>query len=205
MKRFLILLLSLALLACVPTPEEEFVVNKGDGVLTEKIAEKPVAEKPFEAPTRVDEVIEANDLTVVLPEGGQYPVAEIVPKTYDAAWARDMLTGIADGKILLVRESEAESNMTREGILREIQAVQNSLECFDELYGNLPTSEQADIRTQLNESLEAWQAYWREAPDNTDGLEADLSDACLRKSTARGRNARIIRRSKCTAPDWFHL
>jgi hypothetical protein len=30
MKRLLVLLLSLALLACVPTPEEEFVVNKGD-------------------------------------------------------------------------------------------------------------------------------------------------------------------------------
>ena len=38
MKRIIILCLSLALLlACVPTPEEEFVVNKGDGTLEEII------------------------------------------------------------------------------------------------------------------------------------------------------------------------
>ena len=202
MKRIIIFCLSLILLlACVPTPEEVFVVNKGDGVLTEKIAEKPVAEKPFEAPTRVDEVIEANDLTVelaaevVLPEGGRYPVAEVMPKTYDAAWARDMLTRIADGKMLLVRESEAGANMTREGILREVEAVQNSLESFDELYGNLPESEQAEMRAQLNEALDVWSAYYREAPDSTDGLEADLSDTAYR---ALGRMSAEI---DCTRPE----
>lgn len=202
MKRIIITLLSLVLLAaCVPTPEEEFIVNKGDGVLTEKIAEKPVEANVFEAPARVDETIEANDLTVelaaevVLPEGDRYPVAEVVPKTYDAAWARKMLQGIADGKTLLVRESEAGANMTREGILREVEAVQNSLECFDELYGNLPTSEQAEMRAQLNESLEAWQAYWREAPDSTDGLEADLSDTAYK---AFGRMSAEI---DCTRPE----
>ena len=45
MKRIVILLLSLTLLiACVPTPEEEFVVNKSDGTLEDKLSSKPVAE-----------------------------------------------------------------------------------------------------------------------------------------------------------------
>ena len=202
MKRIIIVLLSLVLLAaCVPTPEEEFIVNKGDGVLTEKIAEKPVEANVFEAPARVDEVIETNDLTVelaaevVLPEGDRFPVAEVVPKTYDAAWARKMLQGIADGKTLLVRESEAGANMTREGILREVQAVQNSLESFDELYGSLPEAEQAEMRAQLNEALEVWSAYYREAPDSTDGLEADLSDTAYK---AFGRMSAEI---DCTRPE----
>ena len=80
MKRIaIIVLVFLILCACVPTPEEEVVNNKGDGVLTEKIAEGPVAEKAFEAPARVDETIEADRLTVelaaevVLPEGDRYP------------------------------------------------------------------------------------------------------------------------------------
>ena len=44
MKRIIILCLSLALLACVPTPEEEFVVNKGDDVVERKLNATP---KPF--------------------------------------------------------------------------------------------------------------------------------------------------------------
>ena len=53
MKRIIILCLSLALLlACVPTPEEEFVTNKSDGVLQDKIAAAPV-EVSFAAPSHL--------------------------------------------------------------------------------------------------------------------------------------------------------
>lgn len=184
MKRlFAWLLILLMLVACQPTPEEEFVVNKGDGVLTEKIADVPAEEKRFEAPARVDEIIHGQGLTVelaaevVLPAVDCYPVAEVVSQTYDAAWARDMLTRIADGRRLLVRESEACANMTREGILREIRGVQESLSTLDEDYANLSEAEREELRKDLNEQLEVWQAYYREAPDSTDGLDADLSDA----------------------------
>ena len=45
MKRIMVLLFCLALLiACVPTPEEEVVVNRNDGVLEETIAKEPQAE-----------------------------------------------------------------------------------------------------------------------------------------------------------------
>ncbi len=187
MKRIVCILLCILLLtACQPTPEEEVILNKGDGVLMKKIAEKPAEEKRLEAPARVDEIIRAGDLNVELvaavelPSGNRYPVAEVVPRTCDAAWARDMLTRIADGRTLFVRESEAGENMTREGILREVQAVQASLESFDETYGNLPESEQAEMRAQLNKALEVWSAYYREAPESTDGIEADLSDAAYK-------------------------
>ena len=72
MKRIIILCLLLALLlACVPTPEQEFVVNKGDGVLTQKIADSPAEEKRFDAPSRVDDVIETDGLTVEITQNGE--------------------------------------------------------------------------------------------------------------------------------------
>lgn len=187
MKRILVVLLSLALLlACVPTPEQEFVVNKADGVLTERIAASPAEEKRFEAPAHVEKTVEANGFTVKiaaaveLPGGDRYPVAEVVPKSYDADWARDMLNRIADGKQLLIRESEAGANMTREGILREIQWLQEDITNLDEHYDTLSEAEKVEKRAELNEALEAWEAYYREAPENTDHMDADLSDAAYR-------------------------
>ena len=47
MKRLLLILLSLALLlACVPTPEEEFVVNKADGRAEQKLNEVQASDAP---------------------------------------------------------------------------------------------------------------------------------------------------------------
>lgn len=190
MKRiFLLCLTALLLSACVPTPSEDVIYNKADGVLTERIAQKPVAEQRFSAPERVTETVEGRGVTVrldadiALPTGGQYPVAEVVCRKYDAAWARDMLTRIASGRPLLVRESEAGANMTKDGILREIRAVQDDLDNFEEHFGSLPPREQAETRQALTESLEAWEAYYREAPENMDGLAADLSDTAFK---ARG-------------------
>ena len=42
MKRSLLILCCLTLLACVPTPETEYVVNKGDETLTQKLAASPL-------------------------------------------------------------------------------------------------------------------------------------------------------------------
>ena len=42
MKRILLLLLTVLLLACVPTPEQEYVVNKSDDVLEEKLHATPI-------------------------------------------------------------------------------------------------------------------------------------------------------------------
>ena len=49
MKRILPLLLLCLLLACVPTPEQEFVVNKGDSIAEQKINETSGAEAGAQA------------------------------------------------------------------------------------------------------------------------------------------------------------
>ncbi len=63
MKRIAVLLLALILLlACVPTPEQEFVVNKGDGTVEQKLNETPIpaAEaQPEQAPEETAPALQA--------------------------------------------------------------------------------------------------------------------------------------------------
>ena len=53
MKRLVSLMLLFCMLACVPTPEQEIVINKGDGLVEDRIAATPVpveqanADEPF--------------------------------------------------------------------------------------------------------------------------------------------------------------
>lgn len=55
MKRIAVILLALALLlACVPTPEEEFVVNKSEGTLEDKLSSEPAAAFAPESEVRKD-------------------------------------------------------------------------------------------------------------------------------------------------------
>lgn len=53
MKKLIVTIMILSLLlACVPTPEEEFVVNKSDGTLEDKLSSDPVAEFTTELNTQ---------------------------------------------------------------------------------------------------------------------------------------------------------
>ena len=84
-----ILLLALLLLACVPTPEEEFVVNKGDGAAEEKIqatdAGQATASVEQRFPDRWDaepvEVLEGFSIAahaeIITKADGLYPVYQV--------------------------------------------------------------------------------------------------------------------------------
>lgn len=179
MKRtYLFLLAALLLCACVPTPEQEIIVSKADNVMNARIETVQKEPTPYAVPERVAEAFEGARFSVVIdaaPEvpAGPCPVAEIVPRDFDADWARAMLRGMADGRALMPRETEGGAGMTREGIVREIQAVQNALAEMDEN----PPKDAEQVRAALMEELAGWEAYYREAPESTDGLAADLSDA----------------------------
>lgn len=85
MKRLPIILLSLVLLACVPTPEEEFVVYRGDGKLEETIRETAapdVTAAPVEFPARWTDRIEQQYVTVeidaaVQMNDGAHPIRKV--------------------------------------------------------------------------------------------------------------------------------
>ena len=101
MKRLTILLLALLLCACLPTPEQEFVVNKADDDVTIKLeaSAKPAADTlPNEGaavqkiPDRWTETVEANDtLTlaidaeIVRKADGIFPIFRTKQERFDQA------------------------------------------------------------------------------------------------------------------------
>lgn len=92
MKRIILLLLSLTMLcACLPTPEQEYIVNKSDSVLEQKIF---ATEKPEE--DRVETVSHAEDKPLSAPpEPSEAPVkGQFFPERYDedAVQIRDYVT-----------------------------------------------------------------------------------------------------------------
>lgn len=96
MKRIIITCLLLALLlACVPTPEQEFVVNKGDGVLTDAIGEngEGFSVEAYQSTlpafweesvgTHSDAVSLSIRATVDFPNVDSLPTVEVVPRGND--------------------------------------------------------------------------------------------------------------------------
>lgn len=84
MKRIFLLLLSLVLLlACVPTPDHEAVVNKSDNAMQQALTAPKSDAGRYEAPSRWEETIELNNLSIKfdadieLPDGDVYPVQTI--------------------------------------------------------------------------------------------------------------------------------
>lgn len=189
MKRIIILCLSLTLLlACVPTPEEEFVTNKSDGVLQDKIAAAPV-EVSFAAPSHlVLDPIDGQhtkivvDADVVVPETVKLPVAEIAGADISIEWVRRVMEAIADGRQIQVANTEVSD--TKPEIAEEIRAVQNAIEEWEtEFRDSTDPAEWQDRRDELQQELEAWQEAYRTAPDEIGGA-ADISEAAFR---AQGR------------------
>lgn len=98
MKRLFLIFLSLVLLlACVPTPEEEFVVNKGDNVTEQKIQNEQMTDAQF-FPDRWDEdPIEVNEYLkldiraeIVQKEDGKYPAFRTKP----ASWTQEEVVAL---------------------------------------------------------------------------------------------------------------
>ena len=60
MKRIIAVLLMLLLLAaCQPTPDHDFVINKGDDIVEQKLSATPVPAQPVEDAVGVDNKTEA--------------------------------------------------------------------------------------------------------------------------------------------------
>ena len=84
MKRiFCLFLILLLLVACVPTPAEEVVVNKADGTMVQAISAPKADAARYEAPTRWEETIPLKNMNIVfdadvlLPDSDAYPIQTI--------------------------------------------------------------------------------------------------------------------------------
>ena len=130
MKRIIILCLSLALLlACVPTPEQEFVVNKGDDTVEQKLSETPDPDSGSTAarqtfPDRWDEdPIVENDRLIVrantaihVRTDGLYPVYRTRPTEI----TKEMVENVAI-KFLDKPTASSEALLTKEDWGRALQ------------------------------------------------------------------------------------
>ena len=181
-----LLVLSVLPLACQPTPEEEPVVNKGDGTLEEAIAAEALPPARYEAPetlrldpfgTETFQVVV--DAEVCVPDVERYPIVEVVLRTITADWARDMMYKMADGKTIYTYQTETPT--TKEQIEAEIALLQQQLANPDAyLPAGADEQARAEAEREWREVLEAWEVLYREAPDTFERREVDMSDAAFR-------------------------
>ena len=86
MKRIIAILLMLLLLAaCQPTPDHDYVINKGDDIVEQKLSATPVPAQPIEDAVGVDNKTEA-------PTGeteGPKAAAALTPQTFPDRWDED--------------------------------------------------------------------------------------------------------------------
>lgn len=180
MKRIIILILSLMILiACVPTPEEDAVVNKNDGVLQQAVYATPLPEQRYEAPKTLhmdtfgsdDYRIEV-DAEVILPDTLKYPVVEIAQNPLSIEQARDYMRKLTFGEPIYTYENEVPQ--TRAGILQRITAIQNALTNPEEHYSHLSKEELQQAVEELQTELEMWQEAYRNAPEEFAPTEIDV-------------------------------
>ena len=184
--RALLLTLAALLAACQPTPEEEPVVNKGDGTLEEAIAAEALPPARYEAPetlrldpfgTETFQVVV--DAEVCVPDVERYPIVEVVLRTITADWARDMMYKMADGKTIHTYQNEVPT--TKEQIEGEITLLQQQLANPDAyLPAGADEQTRAAAEKEWRELLEAWETLYQEAPDTFEPREIDMSDAAFR-------------------------
>ena len=190
MALLLALLLALFLLtACQPTPEEDVVVNKGDGTLEEAIAAEALPPARYEAPetlrldpfgTETFQVVV--DAEVCVPDVERYPIVEVTPRTITADWARDMMYKMADGKTIHTYQNEVPT--TKEQIEGEITLLQQQLANPDAyLPAGADEQTRAAAEKEWRELLEAWETLYQEAPDTFEPREVDMSDAAFRTAS----------------------
>ncbi len=167
MKKFTCLLLAIALLlvcmACQPTPEEEVVVNRRDGVMEEKIFGEAALNTEVEKPSHWTETIPVTDsFTVEIDcpvewgEGDLYPVNRYAPNVFTAERIVE-LSNLFFGSITGLREQEVSYE---ELVNRLLQLDKGCYEGLDEKGNALWTpysaeekgEKEAEIRAQMNQT-----------------------------------------------------
>lgn len=178
MKKLLMILLSLSLLvACVPTPEAEFVTNKGDDLLEQKIhAENPLVEQPS-FPTAVVDTCELSETSILhidaktqTPTGNVFPVYQIRLTSISPEQASTLLKEItSDGYISMF------SGTTKANILDAVQHTEAAkARALDK--SDLSPAERQELIDEYDGVISELMNQYDGAPDVPDPI-GDLSEA----------------------------
>ncbi len=159
MKRILILLLSLILLlACVPTPDEEAIVNRADGLLEQALSVPRSETYRYEAPPRWTETISMKNLEIMidadiaLPDCDTYPVQTIRRHTFTGEDVCNLLNAAFQGPFEL-RENRYSMQELEEDIRMELRG--NAVDWDDET-GEVtwqPLAEDTEALIELKEKM----------------------------------------------------
>ena len=158
MKRIISLLLCFFLLACVPTPEQEAVVNKADHSIKDTLAAPDAKAYHYEAPERWEETIGMKNLNividadVVLPEADRYPIQTIKRHTFTGEDAMTLLSACFSGPFEL-RENTYSMAELEEDIRFELRG--NVIDSDDET-GEVtfePLTEDTERLAELREMM----------------------------------------------------
>lgn len=166
--------------ACQPTPNEEAVINKGDGVMQEAIFATALPEQRYEAPNTLhlnafgaDDYQITVDAEVTVPDALKYPVVEIVQNPLTIEQARDYMRKLTFGEPIYTYENEVPQ--TKAEILKRIKAIQNVLTNPEEHYSHLSKEELQTAINELKADLEMWQEAYRNAPEEFTPTEIDIN------------------------------
>ncbi len=155
MKRLLtILLFLLLLIACVPTPDQEAVVNKADHSIKDTLAAPDAESYRFEAPEHWEETIEMKNLHIVIdadvvqPETDRYPIQTIQRHTFTGEDVMKLLNACFTGPFEL-RENPYSMAEIEEDIRFELRG--NVIDS-DEVTGEVtfePLTEDSELLIEL--------------------------------------------------------
>lgn len=174
MKRIIILCLSLIMLAaCQPTPEEDFVVNKGDNVAEHQIrSEQSGGEQRFPDRWDEDETLACGKITVsihadvIQRADGVYPVCRTRRMVFSQEGTAGLLSALLGTPV-----SRVHLETTKDDWKREFQAwIDDYNESMDEMRKNGELTAEIESLSEAQYKAEAaWYAEQiRNAPDAHD-------------------------------------
>lgn len=184
-KMVLCALVSFALLfitACQATPDADIVINKGDNILNEKIAQTAVPQSNYEAPsTWQDTITDTNgtisiviDADINVPDVDQYAVAEVQKESLSVDWTKDILSQLGKGKPIL--EYRDETFYTKSEIE---QMIINSKQAINDPSSDINTvpltSEERDaLIDDKNEEIKQLEEAYKNAPEEFNETEKEV-------------------------------
>lgn len=191
----LLVLSALSLAACQPTPEDDFIRSKGDGLLQQAIeAPADAAVLPdFPASLTKSLVIRENELylsidaKLKIPDVAQYPVVRVLPKCIEIEDVEAVLDYVSSRYYLGVPSLDGSTfeGLTRQEILNELTENQWKIDHMNEIY---PDSQEA--REEYITWLEGRNAQLTEAYPSAP-TKPILIDLATTETTVSGLDAYI--------------
>ena len=161
MKRFLTILLSLIMLcACVPTPEEDVVVNKTETSLSESVSDEAVQKILQAVPTHWDASFSYRDGTasvsvdaaIDVPKTDRFPIVEVAPAAIDPQIAAQLLYQLIPGGAIRISDHGGQA-YSLEDVDQWIEEVKQNLAHTNEMIFDSDAERDAYIDAQ-NAELE---------------------------------------------------